>query len=109
MNFAAVPCTIANSNKVAGCACLTGYKGSITWVGVTASGTCTRTQCTGTNADAPANGKVSLSDGNRHGSKATFSCKAGFKQGGTMSITCDAKAADAPWPSPSAPPSCTGW
>ena len=105
-----VPCTVANSNKVAGpaCACLTGYKGTITWVGDKPSGSCTRTQCTGTYATAPADGKVSLSDGNNHGSKATFSCKDGFKQSGAVSITCDAKSADTAWPAPSEAPKCTG-
>ena len=66
------------------------------------------TKCTGTQPAAPSNGEVSLSDGNQHGSKATFSCKTGFKLGGATSITCDAKSADTPWPTPSEAPSCEG-
>ena len=110
VNITAAACDIVNSNKVAGptCTCLPGFKGSITWNGDQPSGTCTPTQCTGTHATAPANGEVSLSDGVKHGSVATFTCKAGFKRSGAASITCDAKSADTAWPLPSEAPKCTG-
>ena len=103
----AAECNIANSNKAAGtyCKCSPGFKGTITWSGATPSGTCTRTQCTGPNANAPANGGVSKSDLDNHGSKATFTCKDGFRVDGANPITCAAKSADAAWPSP---PQCTG-
>ena len=65
----------------------------------------TRTQCTGPNANAPAKGGVSRSDLDNHGSKATFTCKDGFRVDGANPITCTAESADAAWPSP---PQCTG-
>ena len=64
-------------------------------------------KCTGDGATAPANGTVSFSAEDMHGSVATFSCQQGFSYSGDASITCDAASADAPWPTPSAPPTCT--
>ena len=112
----AAPCSIANSNKAAGlaCKCNTGFKGTITWSGATASGSCSRTQCSGSNANAPANGGVSKSNGNYHGSKATFKCNNGFKLNVATPITCSAASANAAWPARQPPPQCTrtlawGW
>ena len=106
---AAAPCNIANSNNAAGtaCACNAGFRGTITWNGATASGTCTRTQCTGSHANAPANGAVTKTSGDNHGSRATFSCNAGFRLNDAMPITCDAASADAAWPAPNTTPQCT--
>ena len=106
----AAPCDIVDSNKAAGlaCKCKTGFKGTITWSGATASGSCTRTQCTGSNANAPANGAVAKSFGNYHGSKATFKCNNGFKLNVATPITCSAASADAAWPARLPPPQCTG-
>ena len=108
--MAVSPCNIANSNTKPGvaCACLTGYKGTIKWVDGNPKGDCSPALCTGAQPANPANGKVSLSNSNRHGSKATFSCNAGFKHAGAVSITCDAKNADTAWPVPSSAASCTG-
>ena len=105
---AAAPCNVSNSTKKRGpdCICLVGYKGYITWDGVTASGSCTETQCTGNYTDPPKNGRVSLTDGDRHGSTATFTCNDGYEIVGTKSITCDAKEADEEWPPSSA--TCNG-
>ena len=105
----AAECNVANSDEGAGlaCACNTGYGGTITWDGATLSGTCTRTQCTGSYADAPAGGAVTKSDGDNHGSEATFSCDDGFTFNGANPITCDAASADADWPAPNTTPQCT--
>ena len=106
----AAACTIANSNNAAGleCACKPGYKGTITWSGATASGSCTRAKCTGANANAPANGSVGKSNSDYHGSKATFKCNDGFKLNGATPITCSAATADAAWPAPNKTPECPG-
>jgi len=64
-------------------------------------------KCTGNNADAPSNGKVSLTAENNHGSVATFSCNDGFEYSGDASIKCVAGTADAAWPKPSKAPTCT--
>ena len=106
----AAPCGIANSNKAAGlaCKCNTGFKGTITWSSATPSGSCTRTQCSGSNANAPGNGAVSKSNGDYHGSKATFTCNDGFKLNVATPITCSAASANAAWPARLPPPQCTG-
>ena len=105
----AAECNIANSNDAAGlaCACNTGYRGTITWDGATPSGTCTRTQCTGSHADAPENGAVTKTSDDHHGSEATFSCDNGFTLNGANPITCDAESADVDWPAPNTTPQCT--
>ena len=104
----AAPCSVANSNNVAGlaCKCKTGFKGTITWSGATASGSCKQTKCTGANANAPANGAVSKSKSDEHGSKATFKCNDGFKLNGATPVTCSAANADVSWPTPKIAPQC---
>ena len=109
--YAGAPCGIAFSNRFPGplCTCLAGYRfglahlahltvtlnltltptrGIITWDGIQPSGTCTETRCTGGNAVAPENGRVSFTAGNRFGSKATFSCNEGFILRGDMVGMC---------------------
>ena len=110
VNIAAAACDIVNSNKVAGpaCACLAAFKGSINWNGDQPIGMCAHTQCMGNYPTAPTNGQMSLSDGVNDGSTAMFTCKAGFKQTGVVSIICDARSANAAWPLPSEAPKCTG-
>ena len=105
----AAPCNVANSNNAAGsdCSCKPGYKGTITWSGATASGSCKQTKCTGANANAPANGAVTKSNSENHLSVATFSCNKGFKLNGATPITCNAENADASWPAPNTAPQCT--
>ena len=102
--YAAAPCTVENSNQQPGtaCQCLPGFKGEITWSGHTHNGTCTATKCTGLTFG---NGNVVKSNGDRHGSMATFTCNEGFVLTDTSSTTCNAAIADATWPTP---PSCVG-
>ena len=106
----AAPCNIVNSNNAAGlaCTCDIGYRGAITWNGATPNGTCAPTQCMGSHANAPANGDVRKSNGDNHGSVATFICNTGFKLNGATPITCNAASADAAWPAPNTTPQCTG-
>ena len=101
-------CTVTHSNKLPGtaCQCLPGFKGTITWTNRATSSTCTLTECTG--LDALANGTVSKSRSNQHGSVATLACDNGFELQGSSSITCSAPSADASWAVPSPAPSCTG-
>ena len=108
--FSAAPCSIANSNNAPGlsCACKTGYKGTISWNGATPIGSCTPTECTGDNANPPANGAVSKRNGDQHNSVAVFSCNDGFILSGPAAIVCYAASADEPWPAPEVPPTCTG-
>ena len=54
------------------------------------------------------NGDISKSDGDMHGSVATFSCDDGFALTGTASVTCSAENAHTPWPTPEQKPECTG-
>ena len=57
---------------------------------------------------APQDGTVSFSDGDAHGSVATFACKVGFAQTGDTTLTCAAPTADAAWPTAADAPKCTG-
>lgn len=52
------------------------------------------------------NGDVVFSDGNRHGSVATFTCESGYELVGSASITCEAKDTYTPWPAPDTTPEC---
>ena len=106
---AEIPCTVKNSNGKPGrdCACASGYNGVVTWVDGVSVGTCNPTKCTGSQADAPINGRVDLSDGVNHGSIAVFYCNDGCTQTGVRSIVCDAKDQDTSWPEPSERPTCT--
>ena len=71
--------------------------------------------CSGLDAGVTiTNGKYLKSDGDKHGSRATFSCDKGYElvlqdDGGQdipNPITCDAPSADAAWPTPR--PKCAG-
>lgn len=101
-------CTVAHSNKLPGtaCKCLPGFKGAITWSNRATSSTCTLTECTG--LDSLANGLVSKSRSNQHGSVATLACDTGFQLQGSSSVACSAPSADASWAVPSPAPRCTG-
>ena len=96
---AAADCNVENSNQESGtaCECLPGFEGDIIWSGDTTSSTCTPTSCSGV-PDQIANGDVTKSNGDRHGSVATFVCNDGFKLVGTASINCSAPSANASWP-----------
>ena len=63
--------------------------------------------CTGLSTEL-AGGNVTKSDGDKHGSVATFSCDDGFLLTGTASINCTAPSGPAPWPSPAQEPVCRG-
>ena len=63
--------------------------------------------CTGPNADAPSNGTVTKTNGNRNGSTAEFHCNAGFTINDVNPITCIADSIDASWPEPDVAPQCT--
>ena len=106
---AAGSCTVANSNRQPGteCECLPGFKGSITWAGdsTTSESACTATKCTDF-VESLANGDFTKSNGDLHGSVATFTCDNGFELVGGASITCSAASADTPWPT--AQPTCAG-
>ena len=99
LDVSAASCDIEDSNKQDGlaCQCSVGYTGAITWTGATPSGTCKRPQCTGFGTTV-ANGSVTKDNGDNHGSKALFQCNAGYALIGPASITCDARSADAEWP-----------
>ena len=103
---AAADCNVENSKQESGtaCECLPGFEGDIIWSGDTTSSTCTPTSCSGV-PDQIANGDVTKSNGDRHGSVATFACEAGYTLTGSESITCDAPSADAQWPQA---PECIG-
>ena len=58
--------------------------------------------CRGVGANAPANGGVKKSNGNRGGSVATFSCGSGFTLQGASSVACPATGSDMPWPTSTA-------
>ena len=58
------------------------------------------TTCTGSGADAPVNGTSIKTSGDRHDSRAIFSCKPGFALKGTSHIICAAPNGDEPWPTP---------
>ena len=100
----AASCDVANSNKRDGlaCQCSDGYKGEIIWDEAKASGTCIKTQCSGT--PTLQNGNVVKDHGNDHGSTAFFECNTGYVLSGPQSITCDAPSADGCWPTS---PTCT--
>ena len=66
-----------------------------------------RPRCTGPYADPPSHGTVTKTNGNNHGSTATFGCNAGFRLNGTNSITCIAGSVGATWPTPNTAPQCT--
>ena len=102
---AAAQCSAENSNEQPGtaCQCEDGFKGQITWNGHIQSGDCTATQCT--DFGDFAHGTVNKTNEDRHGSKATFACEAGYTLTGLEEITCDAPSADAQWPQA---PECIG-
>ena len=102
-------CVVTNSNRQPGtaCQCLPGFKGEITWDGdsTTSESSCTATNCTDF-VESLANGDFTKSNGDLHGSVATFTCDNGFELVGGASITCSAASADTPWPT--AQPTCAG-
>lgn len=104
----AASCNVENSNKQDGlaCQCSIGYKGTITWNGATANGTCVKTRCTGIDNNTLQDVLVHKDKDDEHGSKATFTCNNGYVLIGNYSITCDAPREDAPWPKPPEPPRC---
>ena len=105
----AATCVVTNSNRKPGtaCQCLPGFKGEITWDGdsTTSESACTATNCTDF-VESLANGDFTKSNGDLHGSVATFTCKDRYILFGPSSITCDAPIEDAAWPSVIA--SCIG-
>ena len=68
---------------------------------------CAATACLAA-PSAPQDGTVSFSDGDAHGSVATFACKVGFAQAGDTKLTCAAPIADAAWPAAADAPTCHG-